>query len=103
MGTGHDRITISPNIRFGKPCIAGRRISVSDIAVWTQRQGRSVDEICEDFQLTSADVHAALAYYFEHRQEIDADLERQRQLDEEFARTHPSILKRRAPQEDNGG
>jgi len=103
MKTSHDRIVISPKIRFGKPCIAGRRISVSDIAVWHERQGRSVDEICEDFHLTPADVHAALAYYFEHREEIDADLERQRQLDEEFAVTHPSILKGRLPQDSNGG
>jgi uncharacterized protein (DUF433 family) len=49
----------------------GTRIRVQDIYVWHELQGRTPEEIASDFpQLTLADVHAALAYYFDHRAEI---------------------------------
>jgi len=39
--------------------------------VWHELQGLSADEIVSQFpQLTLADVHAALAYYHDHREEI---------------------------------
>ena len=60
--------------RGGKPRIAGRRISVADIAVWHERMGRSVDVFCAEYHLSLAEVHAALAYYFHHKAEIDARL-----------------------------
>ena len=33
--------------------------------------GKSVDEICAEYELAPTEVHAALAYYFDHRSEID--------------------------------
>jgi uncharacterized protein (DUF433 family) len=65
----------------GKPCIAGTRIRVWDIHVWHNLRGQSPEEIIAAFpQLSLADVHAALAYYFDHRDEI----QRQAKEDEEF-------------------
>lgn len=58
----------------GKPRIAGRRITVDDVAVWHERMGKSVDEICTEQDLTLAEVHAALACYFDNKAEIDARL-----------------------------
>jgi uncharacterized protein (DUF433 family) len=59
----------------GKPCIAGTRVRVQDIYVWHELQGRTPEEIVSDFpQLTLADVHAALAYYFDHREEIQREM-----------------------------
>ncbi len=64
----------------GKPCIAGHRIRVQDIVLWSEH-GQSPDEIVTEFPLlTLADVHAALAYYFDHQAEIDAQIA----ADEEF-------------------
>jgi uncharacterized protein (DUF433 family) len=57
----------------GKPCIKGHRIAVHDIAVW-HNQGESPEQIARDFQLTLAQVHAALAYYYDHQAEIDAEV-----------------------------
>jgi uncharacterized protein (DUF433 family) len=68
-------IESTPGIAGGKPRNAGHRITVGDIAVWHERLGRSVDEIATDYDLTLAQVHAALAYYFDHRAEIDRDIQ----------------------------
>lgn len=42
--------------------------------MWHERLGKSVDEIASDYGLTLADVHASLAYYFDHRADIDKDM-----------------------------
>ncbi len=55
-------ISIDSNIRFGKPCITGTRISVYDVLGWFA-SGMSTEEILEDFpQLTREQVLACLAY-----------------------------------------
>lgn len=57
-----DRITIDPNVRFGKPCIRGTRITVGDVLGYLAA-GMSEDQILSDFpQLTRDDIRACLAY-----------------------------------------
>jgi uncharacterized protein (DUF433 family) len=59
----------------GKPRIAGTRIKVSEVARRHAFGGQSPDEIIEAFpHLTLAQVHAALAYYYDHHDEIEAEL-----------------------------
>jgi uncharacterized protein (DUF433 family) len=59
----------------GRPRIDGHRITVEDIAIWHERMGMSPDEIVSAYPtITLSDVHAALAYYFENRDRIDADI-----------------------------
>lgn len=67
-----EHIELTPDTAGGRPRIHGRRITVQDIAIWHERLGKSADEIAAEYDLTLADVHAALAYYFDHREEIDA-------------------------------
>ena len=55
-------ITIDPDIRSGKPCIRGLRITVYDILTMLA-SGMSYDEILEDFpKLTLNDIFASLQY-----------------------------------------
>ncbi len=55
-------IRIDPNIRFGKPCIVGTRISVGDILGWLASE-MSFQEIVEDFpELSLEKIRAALAF-----------------------------------------
>jgi uncharacterized protein (DUF433 family) len=55
-------ITQDPNVRFGKPCIRGMRITVFDILSW-YASGMTEIEILEDFpELTKEDLLAALSY-----------------------------------------
>ena len=68
-------IESDPNKCGGKPCIAGTRIRVWDVHVWHNLRGQSPEQIVTDFpQLTLADVYAALAYYFDHREEIERQM-----------------------------
>ena len=67
-------IEMTPGVVGGKPRIAGRRITVQNIAVWHEHMGQSVDEICEEYDLSLAEVHAALSYYFDHREEIEQQI-----------------------------
>ena len=66
-----DHIELTPSTAGGRPRIRGRRITVQDVAIWHERLGKSADEIGAEHDLTLADVYAALAYYFDHREEID--------------------------------
>lgn len=66
-----EHIAITPGVLGGKPCIAGHRISVAQIAEMYLRMGDSVEVIAGKYDLSLASVHAAMAYYYEHREEID--------------------------------
>jgi uncharacterized protein (DUF433 family) len=55
-------IKISPDVRFGKPCVRNTRISVYDVLSWLA-SGMTTKEILEDYpELTEEDVQACLAY-----------------------------------------
>ncbi len=62
MVSFEDHITIDPEIRSGKPCIKGTRITVYDILEYLAG-GMSEDEILSDFpSLTREDIRAALEF-----------------------------------------
>jgi uncharacterized protein (DUF433 family) len=64
-----------PGLHGGRPCIAGTGVSVRRIAV-LHNMGEIPEEIVRSFgHLSLAQVHAALAYYYANKAEIDADLE----------------------------
>jgi uncharacterized protein (DUF433 family) len=57
----------------GKPRIEGHRIAVHDIVAW-HRQGASPEAMAQDYGLRPAQVYAALAYYYDHQDEIDREI-----------------------------
>jgi uncharacterized protein (DUF433 family) len=83
-------ITRSPGIKNGVPRIAGTGTTVRTIARLHQ-QGLSPEEIASSrYNLKLEQVHAALAYYFANRAEIEADFGLQ---DQESARIESEILR----------
>lgn len=97
-----EHIEATPGICGGRPRIAGHRIRVMDLVVLHEELGLSPDEILHLHPaLTLSDVHAALAYYFDHREEIQQDLTRDRQLADEMAGTIPSKIPTRVRQKLN--
>ncbi|HEX7022406.1 MAG TPA: DUF433 domain-containing protein, partial [Trueperaceae bacterium] len=67
-------ITSRSDMAGGVPTIEGTRVTVRTIAAYHQ-VGMTVDEILDCLPyLRHSQVHSALAYYFDHQSEIDADL-----------------------------
>ena len=70
-----------------KAMIAGHRVRVMDVAIWHEKMGMSPDEIVDMIPtITLADVHAALAYYWDNRDEIGRAIEVDRIESEELRR-----------------
>jgi uncharacterized protein (DUF433 family) len=65
----------------GKACITGTRIRVLDI-VGLRRRGFEPEEMLRMYAvpLTLAQVHAALAYYYDHPEEIETSIREGRRL-----------------------
>lgn len=88
-------IEVTPGIAGGKPRPAGHRITVQNIVIWHERIGKSVDEIAAEYGLTLADVYAALAYYYDHRTEIDPDIKEGDAFVKALRQSAPSELKQK--------
>ncbi len=77
----YPHIEKTPGVCGGKACIAGTRIRVLDI-VGLKRRGFEPEEMLRMYAvpLTLAQVHAALAYYYDHPEEIEASIREGRKL-----------------------
>jgi uncharacterized protein (DUF433 family) len=86
-------ITRTPGVCGGKPCIAGHRIRVQDIYVLHERRGLSADEIVAEYpQISHADVYAALAYFWDHRDEILGEMRAAEAVADQMRSKYPSKL-----------
>lgn len=89
----------------GKPHILGHRIKVEHVAIWYEKAGMSPIEIVEQHPtITLGQVHAALAYYYDHRAEIEADIQEGEAFVEGLRAGEPSIfekVRRRNAQDDS--
>jgi len=88
-------IEMTPEVRGGRPRIAGTRITVADIVIMHLRLGQSLEEIAGKYNLDLADVYAAMTYYYDHRAEIDGSIEADEAFAEAFRRNNPSLLQAR--------
>jgi uncharacterized protein (DUF433 family) len=86
-------IAITPGVSGGKPRIANRRITVEDIAIWHERLGLSADQIASEYALSLAEIYAALAYYFAHREAIERSMREGQTFVETMRQAHPSLVK----------
>jgi uncharacterized protein (DUF433 family) len=95
----YPHIVKTPGVRGGKARIDGTRISVRDIVLlqkWDMKP-EEMREYYSDRPLTLAEVHAALAYYYDHRDEIEAEFEAEDRFYDEAERKWQDLLAR------NGG
>lgn len=74
----------------GQPKLKGIRITVAMIKIWHLEHGRSVEDIAEGHDLPPAQVHAALAYYFDHQQAIDDQIRAEDEWVSQFMKSYPS-------------
>lgn len=93
--TIHQYIEITPDVRGGRPRIAGRRITVADIVILYLRMERSIETIAQEYELSLAAVHAAMAYYYDHQSEIDQGIAESEAFAEELHQNYPSPLQQK--------
>lgn len=73
--TEHPYIVRKSGVCGGSPIIDGSRITVRLIAQLV-KTGTSAEEILASYpHLSLARIHDAISYYFDHREEIDQDIE----------------------------
>ena len=65
--TLEEHIISTPDVAGGKPRVAGHRITVANVAVRYELMGHTIDEIATGYDLSLGEVHAALAYYYDHK------------------------------------
>jgi uncharacterized protein (DUF433 family) len=86
------------------PSIVGTTTKVVELVVEQQAYGWSPEEL--HFQhphLTLGQIHSALAYYWDHREELDRDIQRRLQRAEELrSRIQPASLVERLKAQDSG-
>jgi uncharacterized protein (DUF433 family) len=77
----YPHITKNPDICSGRACVAGTRVRVMDI-VALRGAGVSPEEIVQEFPSleSTIDVYAALVYYADHKDEIDAEFTQDQDL-----------------------
>ncbi len=103
--TTNSHISQTPGICGGRPCITGSRIRVADIYLAHEVQGLTADQIAAEFPpLTLSDIHAALAYYFDNKIELDAEM----RSDEDFVsrlrrNAEPGVLRSKLSDMDASG
>ncbi|MFQ5409394.1 MAG: DUF433 domain-containing protein [Anaerolineales bacterium] len=85
-------IEITPEVRGGRPRIAGTRITVADIVIMHLRLGQSLEEIAGRYALELAALYAAMAYYHDHRPGIEESIAADEAYAEAFQRSNASPL-----------
>ena len=89
-----DYIDIDPAVCGGRPRIRGTRIRVQDIVVEHFYHGLCPEEIVNAFpRVTLSGVYAALAYYYDHLEEIRKAMDDDRILGEKLRAETPSRLR----------
>lgn len=77
-------IVRTEDVLGGKPRIEGHRISVLQVAEMVREGDYSPDDVADQLGLTLAEVHTALAYYYDNPDEMQAVRERREALIEEL-------------------
>ena len=93
-----DTIVSNPAVRSGRPFIAGTTLRVQDVAAHHIYNHYTPDELAYQLGISLAQVYAALAYYYDHKDEIERQIEEDDRLIQEakesgFGQQHPPILR----------
>ena len=86
--TEHPYVEINSKICNGSPVVAGTRVRIVDIAIEYEYLNHSPDEIINAHpHLKLEQVHDALSYYYEHRDEMDKKIKEDKQFIEKLIET----------------
>jgi uncharacterized protein (DUF433 family) len=86
---GMSEIVATEDTLGGEPRIEGRRIGVLHVATRVIDGGEPPEAVAADFDLDLADVHRALAYYYDHPEEMQEWRRRKREAGERARENQP--------------
>lgn len=91
-------IATNPNVRSGRPHIVGTTLTVADVAIAQVFWMMDADAIADHYGLTLPQVYTALAYYYDHKDEIDADINERERLaaamkEKRIGSRHPPLFR----------
>lgn len=91
-------IVSTEGVLGGQPRIEERRISVVQLVEWVNEEGMAPETVATEFDLELATIYRALAYYYEHIEEMSEYRERRRsRIDESrAAQPEPDSVRERA-------
>jgi uncharacterized protein (DUF433 family) len=92
----YSHITKQPGVRGGKACIDNTRIAVADIAALLEAGKTPAEMLVAYPALDLAQVHAAISYFYDHRDEIEAVFAEDDAAEAEFESRRADYLTRRA-------
>jgi len=69
-----NQIATDSRVRNGRPYIMGTSVTVADVAIVKIYHAQDADGIAQWYGLDLSQVYAALAYYYEHKEAMDADI-----------------------------
>ncbi|HEX8681788.1 MAG TPA: DUF433 domain-containing protein [Ardenticatenaceae bacterium] len=91
----------------GVPVIAGTTMKVIELVLAHQAYSMGPDELHDSFPyLSMGQIYSALAYYWDHKEELDEDIQRRHELVEQIRRelgTSPLMERLKAIKRANGG
>jgi uncharacterized protein (DUF433 family) len=82
-------------IRDGNPVIAGTGLKVAIIATTYVHHDVSIDWIAQNYDLTPAQIHAALSYYYDHAAELDRFIQEGDDLAKQIGIPSTEVLEQR--------
>jgi uncharacterized protein (DUF433 family) len=89
--TTYEHILADPALCGGLAHVAGSRVRVIDIVALHER-GLAPEEILDSYEhLSLGQIHAALAYFYDHPDAVEDDFRRAAPDEAEFRRRHPDV------------
>jgi uncharacterized protein (DUF433 family) len=82
-------IVSEEGVMGGQPRIDGRRISVLQVVEWVHEEGMEPETVATEFDLDMAAIHRALAYYYDHIDEMTELRERRNERIRESRERQP--------------
>lgn len=80
-------IVETEDVLGGEPRIAGRRISVLQVADMVREGDRSAEYVADQLDCSLAEVYTALAYYYDHPEQMESLRDRHRELEADLQET----------------
>jgi uncharacterized protein (DUF433 family) len=82
-------IVSTEGVMGGQPRIEGHRISVLQLVEWIHEEGMDPETVATEFDLKLADIHRALAYYYDNIDEMSTRREQRERRKRESRDAQP--------------